>query len=54
MNYNILVSGFPRTIKQAEILHQEEKVHVVISLDVPEGWISASPTPFKKTILYPQ
>ena len=29
--------GFPRTLKQAEILNKEEKVNAVISLDVPEG-----------------
>lgn len=31
-----LLDGFPRTLKQAEILHQQEHADVVISLDVPE------------------
>lgn len=34
-----LLDGFPRTLKQAETLHTEEKVDAVISLDVPEDEI---------------
>lgn len=30
------LSGFPRTVEQAKVLHEEETVDAVISLDVPE------------------
>ena len=33
--YNLFVSGFPRTVAQAESLGSKQQLDVVINLDVP-------------------